>query len=47
MDPWLIIGDLNELSSSQEKYLKNKRNPTRYIKFKQMLDLRFLNVWIE
>lgn len=38
MDPWLIIGDLHELFSLQEKYSNNEGNSTRYIKLKQMLD---------
>lgn len=36
--PWVIIGDLNELSSSKDKLAKNKENSSRLNKFNNLLN---------
>lgn len=34
--PWVIIGDLSELTSSKEKLANNNGNSTQYSKFKNI-----------
>lgn len=36
--PWMIIRDLNELSSVQEKFANNFGNSTRFNKFNNVLN---------
>lgn len=38
MSPQWLFGDLNKLSSSQEKIANNKGNSTRFTQFKKFLD---------
>lgn len=38
IDPWMIIGEVNELSSFHDKMATQKGNSTRYNKFKEILN---------